>query len=164
MTRGDATRRAAGVTRTPHYLSLSPFFSLSTSPSHGSVLSFSPSLAPSPLHALFDRRPVFLTLFLPHLSLSLSCSTTCISGISVHLSTSFPPRSRRVAHHHTICIARVRVCTRAHTPPHTARRGYTQLYSSQDPPRIRTCRPQLLHPRHLPSSPPPLLGASITLC
>lgn len=34
---------------------------------------------------------------------------------------------------------------------HTVRRAL-ELYSSQDPSRIRTCRPQLLHPRHLPRS------------
>lgn len=165
MTRGDArrrdaTRRAAGVTRTSLSLavslSLSLFpstvFSRFCSPSFSSIpLSLSLSvrcsafLPPSPLHALFDRLVSSLSL------LRSACPGYLCPSSDAHRS---PLACIAVYIYIYMSCTRVyvRMCMR------TMRHGL-ELYSSQDPLRIRTCRPQLLHPRRLPRS----SGASILL-
>lgn len=140
MTRGDARRRDAPRGRCDAYTPLSLSFSLFSLarlrarscalalspitlslPTHSALL-FSLPLAPSPLHALFDRRPVSLSLSLTlarsfarsPLSLSstylcLSRSTTCLERLCPPFGLLFPPRSWRAATRAT-CIACTRVC------------------------------------------------------
>lgn len=143
MTRGDARRRDAPRGRCDAYtpLSLSCLFArslahaLSLSFSYPSLsrltaLLFSLPLAPSPLHALFDRRlplSLLLTRALPSFSpnsfsfflsstyLSLSRSFTCLKrlslSLSVHLSASFSPSL--LAHRNVRDMHRVHVYVRA---------------------------------------------------
>lgn len=158
MTRGDARRRdaprrAAGVTRTslslsllrshsPPSLLLSHLYSLS---SLSTPISLTPScsllrfsLSPSPLHALFDRRLVSLASAIRVSRLSQSIFRRVLLPLRLHRNI--------------YVYVYARVCTYVCVCMHTAHGVHgLELYSLQDPPRIQTCRPQLLHPRATPT-------------